>query len=449
MGISMGDKEDIVSRLEALRRKVPEEKEKPAAAPPPEDKKRKKARVVGLVVIAIIAIGLVSILSYTFIIKPQQEQAAAERDRQEALQKQQEELLRQKELLAKELAFAKSEKISYLEDSFSELPEEYYVQRDRLIQKVNMSTTKEEVEKIDEVEGASAAWRAYWGVEADEKAKTADRLQIKLKREVMKEELDKTTNETILVPEYVPETYSGDPDYIKDVISELYYPDLATIKMSLPDTVVVPLKLTRLQAAIGLLKPGDIVDVYYKNATGTNEVTGETTYEVEFITTGARVIAILGAKATGTIALSESESKTDAGGGVEGKGTATSLGIGASASLTGAYEGSAGYKSRTKSSAYTVDIAEIQKAAAANKISEDYLTEMLMDYGIKLADFERETNLADFDTEYLVLLEVPRDKAQETLKFSILLADTETGYYNNLILTIPTKQQPDWMREIS
>ena len=73
---------------------------------------------------------------------------------------------------------------------------------------------------------------------------------------------------------------------------------------------------------------------------------------------------------------------------------------------------------------------------------------MLTDYGIKLADFERETGLADFDTEYLLLLEVPRDKVQETLQFSIL-QEGATGYYSDIILTIPTKQQPEWMREIS
>ncbi len=448
----MGEKEDIVSRLEALRRKVPEEKEKPAAAaPPPEEKKRKKARIVGLVVIGIVLLGLVSFLGYTFIVKPQQQQAAMERAKQLELQQQQEALIRQKELLAKELALAKSGKITYLKDSFADLPEEYNAQRDDLVQQVNGATTKEEVDAIDVTKGASSAWRDYWVAEIEEKAKTAKRIQLKLKREVMKETINETTNETVFVKDYLPETYAGDLDYIKDVLSEFNYPDLSTITISLPDTVVVPLKLTRLQAALGLIKPGDIVDVYYKNATGTNEITEETTYETKLITGGVRVITILSAKATGTIAMTETESKVDSGGGIEGKGIGTTISVpGTSVTVTGAYEGSAGTKTRQKSSVYTVDIAEIQKAAAASKISESYLKEMLTDYGIKLADFERETGLADFDTEYLLLLEVPRDKAQETLKFSILKETTEeAGYYSDIILTIPTKQQPEWMREIS
>ena len=59
---------------------------------------------------------------------------------------------------------------------------------------------------------------------------------------------------------------------------------------------------------------------------------------------------------------------------------------------------------------------------------------MLKDYGIKLSNYERQINLGDLDAQYMILLETPQDKV------NFLINNME-----NIILTIPTSNAPDWM----
>ena len=57
-----------------------------------------------------------------------------------------------------------------------------------------------------------------------------------------------------------------------------------------------------------------------------------------------------------------------------------------------------------------------------------------MNYGVRLSNFERMSNLGDLDSEYIILLEVP----QSDVNFVINNMD-------NLILTIPTDFAPNWV----
>ena len=59
---------------------------------------------------------------------------------------------------------------------------------------------------------------------------------------------------------------------------------------------------------------------------------------------------------------------------------------------------------------------------------------MLKDYGVKLSNYEREINLSDLDAQYMLLIETPQDKVNYVLK-----------NMDNIILTIPTSEAPDWM----
>ena len=65
--------------------------------------------------------------------------------------------------------------------------------------------------------------------------------------------------------------------------------------------------------------------------------------------------------------------------------------------------------------------------------------EMLENYGVKLSNYERQINLGDLDAEYMLLIETPQDKVNYVL-----------NNMDNIFLTIPTSQAPDWMvNEIS
>jgi hypothetical protein len=86
--------------------------------------------------------------------------------------------------------------------------------------------------------------------------------------------------------------------------------------------------------------------------------------------------------------------------------TTISLGSAAIAISDGPYGASVGYQQLQKSSIYTVNLAEVQKAAAASKISEEELMENLEKYGVRLSEIERETNIGDFTAEYLMLVEL-------------------------------------------
>ena len=73
--------------------------------------------------------------------------------------------------------------------------------------------------------------------------------------------------------------------------------------------------------------------------------------------------------------MSETEDQRQTGGGAEGKGNVTSLSVGGyGISISdGPYGASAAAMSLTKSSSYSVNLEEVQKAAAANKISKEEL----------------------------------------------------------------------------
>ena len=67
---------------------------------------------------------------------------------------------------------------------------------------------------------------------------------------------------------------------------------------------------------------------------------------------------------------------------------------------------------------------------SGNGALESYLDS----YGVKLSDYERMSNLGELDSEYIILLEVPRNDV-----------DFIINNMDNLILTIPTQFAPDWV----
>ncbi len=364
--------DDIVGRLEALRKRVPDEREAaPIEDEGPEDRRKKTYRYVGIAIVVLIIIG-VMFFAYKYAYAPAREQAEAEK----ALK------------IQEQAAFiqAKSEKMAEIQGAYIGLPSEYRIGESLLLGQVRVATSTGELDAVDVSGPATAAWRAYLQEKLDDVAKVPDI--------------------TIVMMMIGTETYKGYND-IRRQIQRLSYSTLETAVIQELQTEIIPIRLPRLQAG-GAPDVGNVVNVYYKTIIG--KVGGS---NISLLAKDARVVAVIRAKSSGSkVELSETESQMDSGGGVEGFGTTKSLGTqAASASLSGVFEGSVGVKNRKTETKYSVKIDELQKAAAASKLPEGYITEVLENYGIKLDKIERESNIGDLDTEYLILLEVGEDEA--------------------------------------
>lgn len=80
------------------------------------------------------------------------------------------------------------------------------------------------------------------------------------------------------------------------------------------------------------------------------------------------------------------------------------------------------------------DVEQLLQAGASRTWDDATVNALLSAYGVRLSDFERTSNVGDLDATYMVLLEVPRDKALFLIQNS-----------NALQLTISTQQAPQWM----
>ena len=88
----------------------------------------------------------------------------------------------------------------------------------------------------------------------------------------------------------------------------------------------------------------------------------------------------------------------------------------------------------SRSEAASQDVEQLLRAAAARNWDQSEVSSLLNSYGWRLSDFERTSNLGELDAQYLLLLEVPRENA-------VFLIQN----MNNVILTVPTQQAPNWM----
>lgn len=177
---------------------------------------------------------------------------------------------------------------------------------------------------------------------------------------------------------------------------------LSKMQIKTPDTVAIPIIVSRLQAAGGLINVGNSVDVYLLNTTSND--TSNNTPNIS----GATVLAILRAKDSGVIDANKSHAQDMA--------------------ISNLVSSSA------RSEAAKEDVEQLIRAVSARNWDESEVSTYLNAYGWRLSDFERSSNLGELDAQYLVLLEVPRENAIFLIK-----------NMNNVILTVPTQQAPDWM----
>jgi len=185
---------------------------------------------------------------------------------------------------------------------------------------------------------------------------------------------------------------------------------LSKIKFEEPNTVSVPILVSRLQAGAGLVRVGSVVDIYNNhNSTEDNYTSNSTAPEIS----GCTVLSIMRYEENGEIDSEYSKTKMIVKG-----------------NSTNPHENTKGFSS---------DVLEMIKGAIANGYDENETFKMLKDYGVKLSNYERQINLGDLDAQYMLLIETPQDKVNYVL-----------NNMDDIVLTIPTSEAPDWMvKEIS
>lgn len=185
---------------------------------------------------------------------------------------------------------------------------------------------------------------------------------------------------------------------------------LSKLKFERPNTVSVPILVSRLQAGAGLISVGSVVDVYL-NSNYTEDYVNNNTTNPEI--SGCTVLSIMRYEENGEIDSEYSKSRIH----VEGNDTYP--------------------KENTKS--FSSNVLELLKGSIIKGYNEKETVEMLKSYGVKLSNYERQINLGDLDAQYMILLETPQDKV------NFLINNME-----NIVLTIPTSNAPNWMiNEIS
>ena len=275
--------------------------------------------------------------------------------------------------------------------------------------KINEAYDIEEIKSIDILRFATKDWRIYHSSKI-----------VSCKDDFGRVMMSYGENKNIIM------SVKDANDFVKDNDARI----LSNVQFEKVNTVIVPISLSRLQATAGLISVGSVVDVYSLNdnsseyiddyesmnsnisSAQSNELIVNDTLEKteeDPIVSGATVLAILRSKDSGLVDSTVSKSKTIIKG-----------------NETKPFENTVSYSS---------DVEELLKSSVLKSSNvNDALDSYLMNYGVRLSNFERMSNLGDLDSEYIILLEVPHSDVNFVI-----------NNMDNLILTIPTNFAPDWV----
>ncbi|RAP51969.1 MAG: hypothetical protein BZ138_04010 [Methanosphaera sp. rholeuAM270] len=189
---------------------------------------------------------------------------------------------------------------------------------------------------------------------------------------------------------------------------------LSVMSIKQVDSVIIPLSINRKQAASGFITQGDTVDIYKnsqnrdENSEDFNENQSEENVTVgshhpNKIVGGSTVVSILRSKDSGSIEENIEISQSP--------------------------------KNRNISQTSSLNIQEILSSKAAGTYDEKQIKILLENYGMRLANYERTSNIGDLDVEYIIMLEVPRESVETLIE-----------NMDNIILTIPTYDSPSWVK---
>ena len=313
-----------------------------------------KKRKIGVIITTIIILTLIISAYYFIIYEPAQEK----------------------------LSLAKTTKLNELHDMYSGAlatsPNAMILE-----DKINDAKTPEEVSAINIIIEATEDWRSFH-------------------KNSINHNMDKF-NRTMAVYENESKNTIMPAAEAMELVNENDARILSKIKFEEPNTVSVPILVSRLQAGAGLVKVGSVVDIY-RNSNSTENMTNETGPEIS----GCTVLSIMRYEENGEIDSEYSKTKML----VKGNSTYPK-------------ENTRGFSS---------NVLEMIKGAIVQGYSEKETYELLKNYGVKLSNYEREINLGDLDAQYMLLIEIPQDKVNYVL-----------DNMENIVLTIPTSEAPDWM----
>ncbi len=251
--------------------------------------------------------------------------------------------------------------------------------------KINEANNAHEVESIDVLKLATSDWK-------------------KFHLQSIRTNTDKF-NRTMAVWENSSKSVVMSADEAVNIVNGNDALKLSEMIFKKPDTVSVPILISRLQAGAGLISVGSVVDIYKNESSEFNETSLNNT---DADVSGCTVLSIMRYDDSGEIDAQYSKSDTK----VSGNNT----------------------NPTEDTQAFSSNVLEMLKGAIAKGYDEETTLEMLRDYGVKLSSYERQINLGDLDAEYMVLLEVPHEK----VNFIINNMDS-------IVLTIPTANAPSWM----
>lgn len=323
-----------------------------------EDEKKKK---IGIIITTLILITLITSSYYFLIYEPAQQ----------------------------ELTLAKTAKLNELHELYSGAlttsPDSFLLEN-----QINDAKSPEEINQINIMSPATKDWQSFHKKSINTNQDKYNRTMATYSNE----------SKNIILPT---------AKAIK-IVNENNAEVLSKIRFEEPNTVSVPILISRLQAGAGLVNVGSIVDIYTNN-NQTNESYNPNNTSPDI--SGCTVLAIMRYEDNGEIESEYSKSNTVV------KGNITNP------------------KENTKT--FSSDVLELIKGSIINGYDEEETFKMLKNYGVKLSNYERQINLGDLNAQYMLLIETPQDKVNYVI-----------NNMENIVLTIPTAKAPDWMiNEIS
>ena len=289
----------------------------------------------------------------------------------------------------KELSLEKTTKLNELHELYTGAlaasPNEMALEN-----KIENGKSNSEVEMIDIINPATKDWKSYH-------------------QKSIKSNIDKYNRTMAVYSNESKNVIMSQNEAIK-IVNDNDARILSKIKFEKPNTVSVPVLVSRLQAGAGLVNVGSIVDIYSNlNESGENFSSNNTNPDIR----GCTVLSIMRYEENGEVDSEYSKSKMNVHGNVTNP--------------------------QENSKKFSSNVLEMIKGSIMNGYDEKETFEMLKNYGVKLSNYERQINLGDLDAQYMLLIETPQDKVNFML-----------NNMDNIVLTIPTTNAPDWMvNEIS
>jgi len=289
----------------------------------------------------------------------------------------------------KELSLEKTTKLNELHELYTGAlaasPNEMALEN-----KIENGKSNSEVEMIDIINPATKDWKSYH-------------------QKSIKSNIDKYNRTMAVYSNESKNVIMSQNEAIK-IVNDNDARILSKIKFEKPNTVSVPVLVSRLQAGAGLVNVGSIVDIYSNlNESGENFSSNNTNPDIS----GCTVLSIMRYEENGEVDSEYSKTKMNVHGNVTNP--------------------------QENSKKFSSNVLEMIKGSIMNGYDEKETFEMLKNYGVKLSNYERQINLGDLDAQYMLLIETPQDKVNFML-----------NNMDNIVLTIPTTNAPDWMvNEIS